>query len=183
MSKIKCLMLEPTTLVRDELRRWAVGSRDSHCHDASSVVYMSREKLPDDISRCDTEDVDRSNLLWPKTCSCGYEFADSDHWQVCITQLYCCPDGALVILNEAPPGAMWFADWMAELGIEGPDGHVLVVALPPKGGLNDVWVIDQKSQNGSGWTRTGVPPTVTVTPSILTPRYHGFLRDGYLDSV
>lgn len=31
------------------------------------------------------------------------------------------------------------------------------------------------------WTRTGAIPKVTCSPSILTPRYHGFLRDGFLE--
>jgi hypothetical protein len=49
-----------------------------------------------------------------------------------------------------------------------------------------VWVPDQKSSNGDGWTVTGTAPNITCTPSIdinnlgMNDRkpYHGFLQKG-----
>lgn len=63
----------------------------------------------------------------------------------------------------------------------GPDGRSLVVTLPSL----EYWYIDGTASNGGGWTRTGSVEdgTLNVTPSILTPKYHGFLRDGYLVEV
>ncbi len=87
-------------------------------------------------------------------------------------------------------GAMFYCDWLegmppedqAAMGIyPGPDGRVLGVMTP--GGQ---WIIDQTANNGpkdrAGWTRTGSPPNVTAHPSILQgDRYHGWLKDGWLE--
>ena len=42
----------------------------------------------------------------------------------------------------------------------------------------EVWEIDRKSSNGSGWTVTGEFPNITCSPSIVVYGYHGFLQDG-----
>jgi hypothetical protein len=89
-------------------------------------------------------------------------------------------------VNTAPVGAMWNCDWYRGEHHENgtaydrhPDGLVLCVNTP--GGH---WLIDGPSfSNGrevGKWERTGVAPNITVTPSILQPRYHGWLRDGQL---
>lgn len=57
---------------------------------------------------------------------------------------------------------------------QGPDGRSWGVVLPP-GGQVDVWGIDERASSGGYWTRVGTPPLLSVTPSILTPNYHGFL--------
>jgi hypothetical protein len=57
---------------------------------------------------------------------------------------------------------------------ESHDPAHLVAVLPSC----ELWDIDGPSSNGPGWSRSGEPPAVTVSPSILTPRYHGFLRNG-----
>jgi len=81
-------------------------------------------------------------------------------------------------LRDCPPGAMYDAFWYPE---KGPDGRALCVSLPPGGGM-DFWHVDGPSKGGGGWTRSGEPPFVTANPSILTPRFHGFLRNGWLES-
>lgn len=60
----------------------------------------------------------------------------------------------------------------------GPDGRSLVVTLPSL----EFWYIDGPSANDNGWQRTGSVEegTLSVTPSILTIKYHGYLKDGYL---
>lgn len=95
----------------------------------------------------------------------------------------------------ATPGAMWYCPWYVE-GREvedlkaGRNGILsrlyveqwlgkrmpIMVMLPDK----SHWCIDQKSSNGEGWTVTGDEPMVTASPSILVPRYHGFLQNGIL---
>lgn len=42
----------------------------------------------------------------------------------------------------------------------------------------NVWEIDRKSSNGSGWVVTGDAPNITCSPSIVVANYHGFLRNG-----
>lgn len=79
------------------------------------------------------------------------------------------------------PGAMFDGSEWTPARWRGPDGICLSVVLPP-GGQNDVWHIDgpARDTNHCPWTRTGVPPLVTVTPSIATPRYHSHLTNGVL---
>lgn len=80
--------------------------------------------------------------------------------------------------HELPPGAMLHCTWH-EPNLAGPDGQCWGVMTP--GGF---WVIDAPSSNAPKcpWTRTGAPPNLTVHPSIaIGDRYHGWLRDGYLE--
>lgn len=101
-------------------------------------------------------------------------------------------------LNEVPVGAMWFATWYPDkfctpqLG----KGKALIVKTP--GGD---WLVDQQANNCTMpddvnqekhhcWIIHGTPPNITVDKngttcnagagSIAQPKYHGFLRDGYL---
>jgi hypothetical protein len=82
-------------------------------------------------------------------------------------------------LREAPAGAMWDAHWFEDTW-SGPDGRSLMVKLP----FGHEWLIDGPSSSGGRWSRTGEPPKITVTPSILVKSergdYHGWLRDGVL---
>jgi len=90
------------------------------------------------------------------------------------------------------PGAMWLCPWMFDPSKDtmNPDGsnwlsiHYVkdhsknrppIQVRCPNG---SVWVIDQKSSNGTGWIVTGEVPNITCSPSIVVPGYHGFLRDG-----
>lgn len=73
---------------------------------------------------------------------------------------------------EANPKAKWlslyfwrsWADKRPPLCVVCPDGSQ--------------WVVDAGSTNGLGWEVAGVAPTITCSPSIVVPGYHGFLRDG-----
>lgn len=99
--------------------------------------------------------------------------------------------GLTMLLDEAPAGAMWNAWWIGRESrvykgpgsFIGPDGIALMVKTP--GGD---WFVDGPANNGPGWTRSGAPPRVTASPSILIPHgrgasrepYHGWLRNGVL---
>lgn len=100
-------------------------------------------------------------------------------------------DGLRATLQTFGPGAMYDAaghpghgEVYREGDMIGPDGRCLMVALPPGG---HAWYVDGKATSGGRWQRTGDPtadpPTVSVTPSILTGDYHGFLTDGVLREV
>jgi hypothetical protein len=78
-----------------------------------------------------------------------------------------------------PPGALIDSAGWDPRAVPGPDGRIWSVALPPGGG-HDLWCIDAPSSTGGRWTRTGEAPNLTVNPSILTGRYHGWLHDGML---
>jgi hypothetical protein len=93
-----------------------------------------------------------------------------------------------VVSDGIPPateGAMWDAEWFRACRDDvtglaydrNPDGIVLCVRCP--GGD---WLVDGPSKGGGSWSRTGTVPFVTVTPSILQPSYHGWLRNGVLES-
>jgi hypothetical protein len=80
-----------------------------------------------------------------------------------------------------PVGAMWW--WTHENGTAqelGPDPRPMPhLAVRTQQGR---FCIDCASSDGTYWTRAGVPPDVTVTPSInIGPElWHGWLTDGAL---
>ena len=51
-----------------------------------------------------------------------------------------------------------------------------ITVVCPDGSL---WMIDQKSSNGTGWTITGEDSDLTASPSIHTSGYHGWLQNGH----
>ena len=85
-------------------------------------------------------------------------------------------------IQPAPVGAMWDSDWYRGVVdfVPGSDGRILMVRTP----AGD-WVVDQRSRAGTGWTRAGEAPDVTVAPSIRISNgrreYHGWLRGGWLE--
>lgn len=155
-------------------------NRMSH-HDTS--VFVANIPYPFGTERLNgygLDDVPHDDPNWPTACrTCGYRFKDDDNWQHNVDRLYSgAPDGKLYTNREMPPGAMFDATWWRK---KGPDGIALCVVLPPNGG-DDNWIVESESSNGGGWTRTGTVPLVTVSPSIMTSRYHGFLTGGFLIS-
>jgi hypothetical protein len=199
MNRIKCFMLVPTTNVRMSLRRyksapWVDGKSERNCpnnhgyHDAQ--VLISQGPLADSgASLYEGDPVIGDNWShedprWPIKCSCGYEFQPEDKWSSFPEKMFANPKtGEEHTKREAPAGAiMDNTEWGAHFAVSHyEDGKHYECKLPD----GTWWGIDQKANNGSpenpGWRRTGVPPELTVTPSILTPGYHGFLTAGHLD--
>ena len=191
-KRIQCFFLVITGTEKRYLRRF-VFSADSECpengyHNALSFIgtgdYDPDKAIGDSYSH--------ESGLWPTHCSCGYEFKDSDQWQLTGEPLYRREDtGELFTLKEAPIGAMWYADWYP---FKGSDGHSLVVKTP--GGE---WCVDAPASNCTKpgdnkhrcWVRHGRPPVITVDKngntcaagagSIAQKNYHGFLRNGFLE--
>jgi hypothetical protein len=190
MGEIQCFWTEPTNRVTRELRRYVSG--ESSCsgrygfHNASTPIQPAEIVPAADGSYRGDEDVApfAGDPRWPTSCECGYEFKPEDERQVFRVRIYRAADGREWPLRQLPPGAMYDATWYH--GMQhccGPDGIALVVILPPASGDADWWHVDGSANNNpspQGWTRTGTIPNVTATPSILTPRYHGWLRDGKL---
>lgn len=152
------------------------GTPESH----RSVVEVFRGMDFDDHP--EFEDYD-----WPHACPrCGakldYEGEWETGWRTFMgTASWRNPQTGEVKDNQHDfgPGAMYEVGYMEWLKERTPDGKVWAVVLPPAGQA-DYWVIDDKASSGGYWTRTGTPPNLSVTPSILTPNYHGFLTNGVL---
>lgn len=188
MARIECFMVERTELARESLRRF-VFSTKAKCsgpyryHNAEVVIA---EAAPFD-SEYDGAHLQpsyelRGDTRWPKSCTCGYEFTDADEWQHHFERLWRTPDGGLFTKRELPPGSMYWLDArFLAVSYEVPGGQCLCVKLPD--GVD--WWIDGEANNAPrgqpGWQRSGTPPKVTANPSILTSRYHGWLRDGFLE--
>lgn len=126
---------------------------------------------------------------------CNYQFKDSDEWQLFNSHIYTRVDtGEEMTLRDAPAGAMWDAVWFHSVKSWcGEDGRSLQCRLP----FNHDWHIDGPCNNCTKpetehkcWIRHGEPPNLTVDKngntcdagagSILTPQWHGFLRNGEL---
>lgn len=188
-SRIECFWLEPTAFGWSSLRRYekhsydpmpppSCPSNEMKYHD--TTVDLGQVDYPlSDLNGYGKDDVPHDDPRWPKVCDvCGYAFKDTDNWQHNVERLFKgAPDGKLYRLRDCPPGGMYDASWGPF--DKGPDGVRLAVVLPPEGGY-DYWLVDGPSKGGGRWTRTGTIPKVTARPSIMTPRYHGFLTDGFL---
>lgn len=86
-------------------------------------------------------------------------------------------DNGIRVNAYKTPGACWDGLEFGHSDYVGPDGHSLNLVLPSL----ETWCIDGPSSSGERpWKRTGRPEdgTLTVTPSIKTPKYHGFVTQG-----
>ena len=186
MSRVECFLIEPTDRASVFLRRYSSAESGFDCasgyHNAKTPIGVRAldPAVTEHHALIDRSKPPRSDPRWPTKCeACGYAFADSDAWQIFYEVIYVRRDtGAEMHLRDAPPGALWDCTWWPD---KGPDGHHWCLKLPPGGGC-DEWQIDGPANNGGGWTRSGIAPRLTARPSILTPRYHGFLTDGVLES-
>jgi hypothetical protein len=187
MATIECFLLRPATFAQETLRRFVFSSSNSDCpkhgyHTCSVVIGTAAFPLSD-LEGMPGQGIEHGDPRWPTTCACGYQFKPEDEWQHNLTRLYWRSDHLAMrcTLQDAPPGALYYADWY---DWKGPDGRCLVVVTPA-----GPWIVDGPSMNndgsrGSPWTRTGEVPKVTASPSIHFPgKYHAWLKDGYLIDV
>lgn len=187
-------MLEETDRVRLSLRRYTEpgchGPGSWGYHDASAPIGDAKviwEPAPDRDGlylalRPERLTIVEDDPRWPQKCRwCEHRFAGFPFNPQVNQHLYYrrADTGAETLLHEAPHGAVWFAPWMGK-SWSGPDGKSVMVKVPD----NIDWCVDGPAGNAPGveraWTRTGVPPKLTVRPSIQTPNYHGYLTDGVL---
>lgn len=205
MSEVPCYWAEPTGEGRWGLRRFAWGAASQKegneptelCpegqHDAQAVLpaVLPVARTPEGyVDALDGDAVPHDDPRWPSACErCGRPFPDTDEWQVNVLEFWARPDTGEVVSEDGvralPAGAMFDAWWWPHR-FRHPDGVSLCVQLPDGHG----WLVDgppSGSAPEAHWERTGdpraVPPTVSATPSILTPGYHGFLTGGVLRSV
>jgi hypothetical protein len=201
--RIKCFFLEPTEKVAVSLRRYSSSggcpANNGNYHNAQN--FITEEPIERDkngyVNNGTKPTPDHDDPKWPGTCTCGYAFQESDHWQRFIDEVYKRTDtGEETTLRDVPPGAMWHAWWADKFQVPQSE-HNLVVKTP--GGE---WQIDSQSSNCTMpddrrqerhhcWIRHGDIPNITVDKngmtcgagagSIQCGNYHGFLRNGYLE--
>lgn len=200
-----CYWIEPTEENQRWLRRYSQPPSGSAytCsagwHTAKVAIDIVTKVEADRATWVSGDLAPHHDPRWPTVCEtgCGYGFVEDDAWQLFIRTLYRRGDTeALVTLEDAPPGALWNADWLPA-DYQGPDGIHLAAKCP--NGLS--WYVDGPALRpapggttveGGRWTRSGVPPAVTVSPSIAIGyerneagewveapnHYHGDIVDG-----
>lgn len=210
----QCFMLELSDLARRRLRRLTLGGGTFHQAEVvlDDVTFQqafrecggawggSRDEpmafiRPDGTRMFHVGDYwDRGDPRWPKTSSDGYEFQESDEWQVWHDPLYRAPDGKLYTREDAPPGAMMFTAWyegqMLANEYHAKNKHRQPVEVKLANGR---WFcVDSRASGTSpdapvnGWDTTGEPPFLTCTPSIAMTSsnhqygWHGWLQNGVL---
>jgi hypothetical protein len=144
------------------------------------IHYPLKNELIDGILLGYTRDeTPHDDPRWPACCdTCGKPFRSDSNWQHNVHRLFSgSPDGKLYTTRNMTPGSMYDASWWP---VSTEDRKVVCVVLPPGGSDADHWIVDGPSKSGGAWTRSGVVPKITARPSIMTPRYHGFLTDGVL---
>jgi len=165
---IKVFFIEPSGLVQLRVKR--VGVDDPLVFDQ---LTQEQAEL-------------RSSAMWKDG---GIEYSSK-------IPIYRSPAGSLFTINDAPPGAMWDADWQRCFGRTGPDGIDLMVKCPD----GHTWNVDGRASNCTRpddnahrcWCRHGdvrrgeihvdkIGDTCAAgAGSILTPQWHGFLHDSCL---
>lgn len=217
---VPCFLLERTFQERVFLRVYASIVGEDRSTPCTSTHDAVRSYI--DAPEGEIDSVNRDDPLWPTHCDrCGYEFhPHEDNWQTfklhlyevvkSVDENYVRVGGIFhvhpndVFAGAAPPGAMWYADWIIAQQEKwnpenpwwhfgaGPDGHALCARTP--GGE---WHLDARATNCTRptdnthrcWVRHGEAPYITVDKngdtcaagagSIVSGSYHGFLRNGY----
>jgi len=202
MSRWPCFLVRPTDRAFESLRRYGRSGcplNRGDYHNAEVIVgeveFRSEYNGDGDSTSAVFKRFARDDERWPRQCACGYVFGQGDEWQANRSRI-CAGERAGQLVRgtmnrlpplSLPPGAMWYVEPDSDMARfcrkrpPGPDGKYLWVQLP--GGCQ--WNIDGPSRSdgveGPGWTRTGTPPLVTVTPSIHFPgTYHGFVQNGFV---
>ncbi|WP_036010803.1 hypothetical protein [Bradyrhizobium yuanmingense] len=205
MTPIKVFFLEPTDIEKRWLRRYRLSashtcSNGSYCN----AMFVFGEG-PVNVRGWAPP---RTDPRWPTKCDiCGQPFNEREEFQEFANTIYVCKaTGLRTTLREAPPGACWNASWIADRrdgqgcgSLIGPDGRCLVVKCPD----GHDWMIDARASNCTMpdegthhcWVRHGTPEDGTLhvdknghtcaagAGSILTPRWHGFLHNGFLHEL
>ena len=204
---VKCFMVHETGRFRATLRRFTLGASvkctaHSWGHDASSAKIGVVEGVRSERGYWDLDAIEKKHMpakddpRWPTQCACGYVFKPEDEWQLSTDHILVDDAGKEYSRRDPTPGMMWFADWYGDYW-KGPDGHCLVAVCPD----GHPWIVDGQASNctmkdDTGpfdkhhrcWCRHGTPPNITVDKngrtcragagSIMTGKWHGFLRNG-----
>jgi hypothetical protein len=202
---IRCFYLEPTSLIRRELRRYGGTCSGPYSYHNASVFLDEIERAEGEVTKAEMQ-WPRDDPRWPAQCPCGYVFQATDSWQLFVESLYRRSDnGELTSIRDAPPGAIWNSSWLAKYPHwAGADG----LSLHFKGPDGNDFSIDARASNCTlpdddahkCWVRHGIPPDITVDKragipgasaattcgagagSFVSKNWHGFLRNGHLEN-
>ena len=196
-----CFWVEPSGLAELSLRRYlsrlgnsCAASPYGYCDETVAIGRIAERRSEDGYLAFIRPEEFIDDPRWPTRCShCGREFGpvdpsgvsrfdrDAVNDQVNQEPIYRAADGREWPMDRLAPGAMFDATWRHD----GPGGISLTVVTPYRGQDARIgfWHVDCPASNSDRpWDRTGdpkaTPPTVSATPSILTPHYHGFLQIG-----
>lgn len=188
---VKCFMISKTERLARWLRRYGGTCPGPYGYHNAMVRIEDGPRIltPEGYIEAQWHPLD--DPRWPTSCDhCGatidWEKSPEVPGQLFTVDIYQTPEGKDVSIHssdlpgieQAPAGSLFYSTWCP-----GPKKHAgpyLWCMLPNHAGP---WCIDGDSTNGPGWNRTGEPPDVTVTPSILVQgKYHGFLTKGELVS-
>jgi Family of unknown function (DUF6527) len=192
VTGIPLFIAEPTGTCRLALRRFRFGQDgENHLHDATVVIdedAPETPRQPNGMKPATDGRVPHGDLRWPGECACGERFAEGDEWQVNEASWY---EGgghrfAWGIGSwDGPPGAMIRAPWRDSTGDD--NGLPAWIVFLPNGTF---WCTRDRESRDDGqpckqWQVTGVPPQITVHPSIddRNPArpWHGWIRDGMIE--
>lgn len=159
---VRCFLLDPLPLTRVGLRRYVCRTDgtatcparqwgcDSGCR---WLFYAESYKISSPTNPRDWLYADhwisdlsipRTHPLWPTTCEgCQQPLPEEACWQIFRTHAYQRRDtGEILTLRDAPPGAMWDAEWMSDWW-KGLDGRAMTVKCPN----GHEWIIDGRASN------------------------------------
>lgn len=188
MPNVPCFWLEPTPFYEVYARRYTSNSPVPCTKGSFHQAWVLQAVVQPNpgFSSGPPTDHEKGVFLWPEHCrDCSYTFGEEDNWQRFFEHQYVRQDtGEQQGLRAFPPGAMYRVTWFEDFW-KGPDGMCLAVRLPIPDHPQWDWIIDGPATGGGHWERTGVPPLITVSPSIAAGTapdylYHGFLREGVL---
>ena len=181
---MQCFMVHPTSRFAVSLRRYASGSACTGKFGYHNAVTGKLEEVQSahNADRPVNGDVHpHDDPRWPTKCDhCDYVFTDGDTWQYRAEEIYISEDGREMLLSDRTPGMMYFVTWRtARLSPHyestWKEKRPPLQVVCPNG---KEWCVDAISSNGDGWVVTGEPPSITCSPSIAVPGYHGFLQNG-----
>jgi hypothetical protein len=192
-SPIPLWIAEPTGACRLSLRRFRYReSDDGHWHNAATVIDEDAPVTapgPDGSKPAADGRIPHDDPRWPSHCACGEAFAGDDRWQVNELDWHQGSGGRFAWGTgswEGLPGAMIRAPWADR---EPDNGCPAYVIFLPNG---STWCTRDRAATpgaalGPQWTVTGVPPLITVSPSIddrdPSRPWHGWIRAGELVTV
>lgn len=184
MAEVVCFFCERIPRIRQNLRRLCLGRTcpTNALRSCDASVFLRDIDYAGDL--IEVFEHPKDDPLWPKSCGgCGYQFLDSDYWQVSSNFVYRNPNTNEILTEyELPPGSLYRAHWHEDIKHwTGPDGFSVMCVLPNK----CHWLIDGPSRDSGqqkSWSRSGELPRISVSPSIQAEDYHGYLTDGVLRS-
>lgn len=169
----RCFLLQPTNKARCWLKRYnTYKCKFNKFHEAKTQIEDSLCNIGMNGYIYITLQYNENDQRWPTECACGYKFANNDNKQLWYSQIFTHKNKEYT-LEEAPVGAMWYSNCI----FKGHDNKNLTIQTP-----NGPWHIDIP-KNKERWLRVGIPPKISVYPSITINNETYQINNGILSIV